>query len=123
MPKPIDDLSQENPLDAETEDTSLAQNMVDAYAPKIQRATGDYAKRSIKRLLWSILLSFTLNDEYQRDRTLDRIERKEKISCFELFFGETFSVFRLLRWIIFLAIIGGLVFYAWQANLLDGLTT
>lgn len=118
MPKQIDDLSQENPLDAETEDTSLAQNMMDAYTPKVQRAAGNYAKRSI----WGFLLNFSLNDEDKRDQMLDRIESGEKIGCFELFFGEKLSVFYVLRWIIFIAIIAALVFYAWQANLLDGLT-
>lgn len=118
MPKQIDDLTQENPLDSEPEDTSMAQDLMAAYAPKAQRAAGDYARRSLRRMLWGLLLSFTLSGEYERDRQLDRLERGEKIGYYELFFGAKFSVFKLLRMIIFLAIVGGIMFYIWRAGVL-----
>ena len=119
MSKRVDDLSQD-PFDPENlpEQQSELDNLRDIAVDKAKSAAGEYIreapKRAGRRFLWSILLIFSMANEYEKDRMLDRLEEGRKVGCYELFFGGKFSVFGLLRTIIFFAVLAFVAYYLWS---------
>jgi len=119
MPNKLDDLN-EDPFADESlpEQQTLSEDMRDVAVDKMKSAAGNYAreapKRFGRRMFWGLLLSFSLNNEYQKDRLLNRLEAGGKVGCYELFFGEKFSVFSVVRLIVFLGIVAFIIFYLWS---------
>lgn len=124
MSKRADDLS-EDPFAPENlpEQQSAVEDLTDIAMDKAKSAAGDYVreapKRAGKRFLWSILLTFSLADEYQKDRMLDRLEEGQKVPAYELFFGSKFSVFGVIKIIIFFGVLAFIVYYLWSEDIIQ----
>lgn len=124
MSKRADDLS-EDPFAPENlpEQQSAVEDLTDIAMDKAKSAAGDYVreapKRAGKRFLWSILLTFSLADEYQKDRMLDRIEEGQKVPAYELFFGSKFSIFGVIKTIIFFGVLAFVVYYLWSEGIIQ----
>ncbi len=118
MSRPTDDLSQD-PFASDNlpQDQTFADNMRDVAVDKASNYVRQAPKRMVRRFLWSIILSFTFTNEYEKERLLNRVESGGKITFHEALFGTKFSIFGLIRTLIFFAIIGGVVFYMWQNDL------
>lgn len=119
MSKRADDLSQD-PFASENlpERQSIAEDMRDVAFDKAKSSAGDYVrtapKRIGRRIFWSIILMPSLANEYEKDRMLDRLEDGRKVGCYHMIFGEKFSLFSILRMIIFFGIIAVIVYYLWS---------
>lgn len=124
MPDRLNDLSKD-PFDPENlpEEQSFAENVRDVYVDKAKSAAGDYVreapKRMGRRVLWSMLLIFSLANEYEKDRMLDRLEEGGKVGCYQLFFGEKFSLFNVLRTVIFFGVLAFIIYYLWSNGIIQ----
>ncbi len=119
MSKRVDDLSKD-PFDPENlpEQQSEIEDLADIAIDKAKSAAGEYIreapKRAGKRFFWSILLIFSMANDYEKDRMLDRLEDGGKVGCYELFFGGKFSIFGLIRTIIFFAVLAFVIYFLWS---------
>lgn len=124
MPKPVDDLSKD-PFaeDNLPERQSYAEDVRDVTVDKMKSTAGDYVrqapKRMGRRLFWGLLLSFSFANHIEKERMLDRLEDGGTVGCYHLMFGSKFSIFGLLRWIIFIGFFGGIAYYAWSTGLIE----
>lgn len=124
MPEQLDDLSKD-PFAPENlpEEQSFAENVRDVYVDKAKTAAGDYVREAPKqmgrRFLWSSLLMFSLANEYEKDRMLDRLEDGQTIGCYRLFFGEKFSLFSVLRMVIFFGVLAFVAYYLWSNGIIQ----
>ena len=114
-----DDLSQD-PFASENlpERQSMAEDMRDVAFDKVKSSAGEYVrtapKRMGRRIFWSIALLPSLANEYEKDRMLDRLEDGRNVGCYQMMFGETFSLFSILRMIIFFGVLGVVIYYLWS---------
>ena len=126
MSKRVDDLSKD-PFDPENlpEKQSMAEDLTDIAVDKAKSAAGEYIreapKRAGKRFLWSVLLIFSMANEHEKDRMLDRLEEGRQVGCYELFFGGKFSIFGVIRTIIFFAVLAFVAYYLWSEGYIQQL--
>ncbi|MGJ3241254.1 MAG: hypothetical protein ACFE0Q_21280 [Anaerolineae bacterium] len=126
MPKPLDDLSQD-PFEPKpnTDDQHTVDSLRDVAVDRTKRAASNYVrtapKRIGRRLFWSIVLSFGLSNEWERDRMVDRLEDGQSVGCYRMFFGEQFSLFGMIRMLIFFGVIAFVIYYLWANGFIQQL--
>lgn len=116
-----DDLSQD-PFAPENlpDRQSIAEDMRDVAIDKAKSSAGEYVrtapKRMGRRIFWSIILLPSLANEYEKDRILDRLEEGGKVGCYQMMFGGKFSVFSIIRTILFFGILAVVIYYLWSSG-------
>lgn len=114
-----------SPDDSLAEAKDVAGQYMDVAMDRAKDAAGDYMRtaptRLGRRLFFGFLLSFTMTNNNgvnsERERILRRLERGEKVSPHEFFFGQKFSIFGLVRTIIFIVILAGGAYYVFTSGL------
>lgn len=99
---------------------SIAEDMRDVAIDKAKSSAGEYVRTAPKRmglrLFWSIILLPSLANEYEKDRMLDRLEDGGKVGCYQMMFGGKFSVFSIIRTILFFGILAVVIYYLWSSG-------
>lgn len=120
MSKRADDLSQD-PFDPENlpEHRSIPEDMRDVAIDRAKSAVKGYPRRLGLRLFWSIVLMPSLANDLEKDRMLDRLEQGQQVGCYQMIFGGNFSLFSLIRTLIFFGIMAFAIYYLWSNGFLD----
>ncbi|MEL6306670.1 MAG: hypothetical protein AAFQ52_00930 [Chloroflexota bacterium] len=115
------------PADPMNEVKDIAGQYMNVAVDRAKDAATDYARNApgmfLRRMVFSFLLSFTMTNDTgsnsERERLLRRLERGEKVTLHEFFFGQKFSMFSFLRTIVFIVIVIFVIAWAFSTGLVD----
>lgn len=114
-----------SPDDPLAEAKDVAGQYMDVAVDRAKDAAGDYMRtaptRLGRRLFFGFLLSFTMTNNNgpnsERERILRRLERGDKVTLHEFFFGQKFSIFGLVRTLFWLIVLAGIAYYVFTSGL------